>query len=330
MAEDLHLRLRRALAQPAGLGDGPEDRDLVAVLELVAAGALHSAVDIDRHLLLDRRVNDIARLNEDVRRGVAAVDQLLELDGDPVRGAPGHVPDDVHGSPDIFREPACLGHDVEQRLAAEQLERGRVLDGAAHGDLPAVVLLDEDRDLGILHVLVVEKRRDLLLERHPGHAADLDASHEREGDRAVVGHTDGPAELLDVEHGDLEKVVGPEDLEARRGRDQLGMAGDRTALDGCTGIPGERRRSSCGRGEKQCGGQKENCAGHQKMVSTPVVTRSSRSFRPGTELVRRRCATRRVITVRPLSFVRRPARKVRMISFLDPSEEAWVEGSETG
>ena len=118
--------------------------------------------------------------------------------------------------PAVSLKPAGHGDDLEQVLAADELVAPGVLDRPDDGHLLVLVLLDEDRHLGVLDVLGLKQVRELLDDALLGQALDHDAPQERHRDRTVFRHPDGLVELFDLEDLELEEVaradpIGPDE-----------------------------------------------------------------------------------------------------------------------
>ena len=90
-----------------------------------------------------------------------------------------------------FAESAGHGDDLEQVLPADELVAPGLLDRTDHGHLLVLVLLDEDRHLGLLDVLRLKQAGQLLDDALLGQPLDDDAPEERQGDRAVLRDADG-------------------------------------------------------------------------------------------------------------------------------------------
>jgi hypothetical protein len=223
--------LFRPLGQAARVGDRLEQGDPFRELGLDRAGPRHPAHDEDPDLLVDRHVDDVARLDGDVQGLVAVDHEVIVIDGDGLGMAIRALAQDEDLVAGRLAETAGHGDDLKEVLAADELVVAGLFHRPDDGHLLILVFLDEDRDLGILDVLGAEELGELLDDAVLGQALDDDAAEQGQGDRAVLRDADGLLELLDLEDLDLEKVARADAIRAGEGFfGRLGRGGGRLGL----------------------------------------------------------------------------------------------------
>src|SRR6185295_5225069 len=120
----------------------------------------------------------------------------------------GHPTDDVDVAVGIVGQPLGQGQGVRDAELPVQREHPTAADRPDDRHALAVVLVNEDRDLRIVHELRLEPRADLVLQLGGGTTRRLYLTHQRQRDRALHGHAHSElGQLIHLEDRELDQVA---------------------------------------------------------------------------------------------------------------------------
>ena len=209
IARDQHLAAAGAVAEAAGLGDGAQQGDLVGPLfHAHGAGVLDLAENVDVEELAAGDVDDVAGENGDVVARIGPEQDIVELDDQRQAGDGAELAEDDHRGAGLFAQAAGHRNDLQQALAADQVDHARVLDRAHDRYLLALELLDENGHLGVFQEALFQQGGDPFFQLEAVEALGLDLAQQRQVDHAVLRNAHRNVQLGHFEDGDLQQVLG--------------------------------------------------------------------------------------------------------------------------